>query len=100
MRTPRPCLIALLLVVTSSAVAFPDRSATATKAGGPTGDACLEKFNECQRGCGPSPSTADPQCMRYCQEQVLEKCKSGGSAVKSQTIKPGAVNGGLKAVPK
>jgi hypothetical protein len=38
--------------------------------------------------------------MRYCQEQVLEKCQSGGAAVKSQTIKPGAVNGGLKAVPK
>jgi hypothetical protein len=38
--------------------------------------------------------------MRYCEEQVLAKCRAGGAAVKSQTIKPGAVNGGLKAAPK
>jgi hypothetical protein len=94
----RPFLLALMVVVTASAAALPDRSATATKAGGPTGDACLEKFHECQRGCGPTPGTADPQCMRYCEEQA--KCRAGGAAVKSQTIKPGAVNGGLKAAPQ
>jgi len=89
-----------MLVVTASAVALPERSANATKADDAPSGTCMEKFNECQRGCGPTPSTADPQCMRYCQEQVLEKCKSGGASIKSQTIKPGAVNGGLKAVPQ
>jgi hypothetical protein len=100
MRIPRPCLIALMLVMTASGIAFPARSATATKAGDAPSGTCMEGFNEYQRSCGPTPSTADPQSMRCCQEQVLEKCQSGGAAVKSQTIKPGAVNGGLKAVPK
>jgi hypothetical protein len=102
MRIPRPCLIAFALVATASAVALSDRDANATKAGGvgETDGACLEKFHECQRGCGPSPGTADPQCMRYCEEQVLARCRAGGAALKSQAIKPGAVNGGLKATPK
>jgi len=100
MRIPRPCLIAFVLVVTASAVALPNRGAMATKAGDAPSGECMEKFNECQRGCGSTPATVNPACMRYCQEQVLEKCKSGGAALRSQTIKPGAVNGGLKAVPK
>jgi hypothetical protein len=69
-------------------------------AGGTSGDACMEAFQECQRGCGPSPSTANPDCMRYCEEEVLAKCKAGGAAAKGQTIKPGVgVKDGVKAAP-
>jgi hypothetical protein len=102
MRKSRVNLIVLMLVGTACAVWLPERAAMALKAGegGTTGDACTEMFHECQRGCGPSPSTANPGCMRYCEEEVLAKCKAGGAAAKGQTIKPGVgVKGGVKAAP-
>ncbi|MGH6736494.1 MAG: hypothetical protein ACRECX_10510 [Methyloceanibacter sp.] len=101
MRKLKIGLIVLTSVATACAVSLAGREAFAVKAGGAgtSGDACMEAFNECQRGCGPSPSTANPSCMRYCEEEVLAKCKAGGgSATKGQTIKPGVgVKGGLKA---
>jgi hypothetical protein len=86
--------LSLLLTAAAVLAATP---AHAVQNNTPTGgDACLEQFNECQRGCGPSPSTANPACMKYCEEQVLAKCRSGqgtGAAVKGR-VKPGAVQGG------
>jgi len=65
-----------------------------------TGDAssgsCTEMFHDCLRGCG-SPGS-NPNCERYCEEQVLARCKAGAAA-KGSAIKPGAVKPGLKAAP-
>ena len=93
----------LLLAPVALLAAAQVDEAMALKAGegGTTGDACTEMFHECQRGCGPSPSTANPGCMRYCEEEVLAKCKAGGAAAKGQMIKPGVgVKGGVKTAPQ
>ena len=87
---------ALLL---SAALALAVTPARAVQHG--TGDAssgsCTEMFHDCLRGCGSPGSNL--ACERYCEEQVLARCKAGGAAAKGSVIKPGAVRPGLKAVP-
>jgi hypothetical protein len=80
-------------------MAIDESAALKTGSGAAAGDACLEMFYECQRGCGPTPGAANPACIKYCEEQVLAKCRAGGSAAKGQSIKPGGVKGGIKAGP-
>lgn len=58
---------------------------------------CTEAFHDCLRGCG-SPGS-NPACERYCEEQVLARCKAGGAAAKGRVTKPGTVRPGIKAVP-
>lgn len=93
-------LIVVSSVAALAALSLAGREAAALRAGagGAADGACMEAFQECQRGCGPSPSTANPACLKYCEEQVLARCKAGGgAAAKGQTIAPGAVKGGVKA---
>jgi hypothetical protein len=100
-RKPQFGLTLLTIVSAACLLAGAAGEAWAVKAGGTGGTdgACLEAFHECQRGCGPSPSTANPACLRYCEEEVLAKCKAGGgggaAAVKGGIAKP-TVKGTLK----
>lgn len=97
MRKPRIGLT--LLLAATCAVSFPDRAALALKAtGSGTSDgACTEMFHECLRGCGPPGSNL--ACEKYCEEQVLAKCKAGGAA-RGSVVKPGTVKPGIKAAPR
>jgi len=65
-------------------------------AGTSSGDACTEMFHECLQGCGAPGS--NPACQKYCEEQVLARCKAGG-AVKGMTVKPGALQPKLQTAP-
>ena len=85
----------ILMLVVAVAVSLPCHEATALQAGGvgTTGeDACTEKLYECMRACGPPG--ANPPCERYCQEEVFQKCKSTGAAIKGRPVtrSPGAVD--------
>ncbi|HXG80078.1 MAG TPA: hypothetical protein VNJ31_12175 [Methyloceanibacter sp.] len=59
-------------------------------------DACTEMFHECLRGCG-APGSNLP-CQRYCEEEVLARCRAGGAA-KGVTVKPGIVKPQIKTAP-
>ena len=86
----------LILSVTMLLVAT---EAHALKSNNSSGDACTEAFHECLRGCGPKPGS-NLACEKYCEEQVLAKCKGSGASVKGKAVAPGAVKGGIKATPK
>ncbi len=96
MRKPRIGLTLVLLAAAACALSLPDRAALALKAGagGATDGPCMEMFHECLMGCGP-PGT-NPACEKYCEEQVLARCKAG-AAVKGRAASPGAAKGTVKS---
>ena len=98
MRKPRIGLTLILLAAAACALSLPDRAALALKAGtgagGATDGPCMAMFHECLRGCGPPGS--NPACEKYCEEQVLARCKAG-AAVKGRAVSPGAAKGTVKS---
>jgi hypothetical protein len=82
-------LIGAMLFVTTPAQAVQRDTGT-------SGDACTENFHECLRGCGAPGS--NPACERWCEENVLAKCKAGAAA-KGGAVKPGAVKPSVKTAP-
>jgi hypothetical protein len=105
MRKPSSGPIIPVLLVALAALAAASDEALAVKAGGAgtsSDGACMEQFHECQRGCGPSPSTANPACLKYCEEQVLAKCKAGGgggAAMKGKVPKATVTDGVKSKAP-
>ncbi len=98
MRKPRIGLTLVLLAAVACALSLPDRAALALKAGAGADDTtsgpCMEMFHECLRGCGPPGSNLG--CQKYCEEQVLARCKAG-AAVKGRAVSPGAAKGTVKS---
>jgi hypothetical protein len=96
MGKPKINLLVLTIVAAACAISLAGRGAMALKAGagGTSGGPCMESFYECLRGCGPTPGS-NPACEKYCEEQVLAKCK-GPAAAKGRVTTPGAVKGGVK----
>ena len=85
-------LVAVTILLTAT-------EAHAVKSNNSSGDTCTERFHECLLGCGPKPGS-NPACEKYCEEQVLAKCKGSGASVKGKAVTPRAVKGGVKAAPK
>jgi hypothetical protein len=91
--------IGLFVLIGLSALAVAAENAMALKAteSGTSDGACTEMFHECLRGCGPPGSNL--ACEKYCEEQVLAKCKAGGAA-RGSAVKPGTAKPGIKAAPQ